>query len=334
MIELEYDRVDWIALTREEAVDAERRIIDAHHHLWDRPNTARYLLDELVSDTRASHNVTDTVFVECRTGYREEGPEAMRPVGEIELISGLAQISDHRATRIAAIVGYADMTRGDRVEEVLHAHEAAGGGRFRGVRHATLWDAALDVLWGLNNVPGLLRDEGFRRGVARLGHEGYSFDALVFHPQLRELADLARATDGTTIVVEHLGYPLGVGPYADRDAVRSEWRTGLTALATCANTVLKLGGIGMDFVFGTGWSAGARPPASDEVVERWGDDVRWCIDTFGPSRCMFESNYPVDRNSLGYTVLWNSFQKMATSYSEAEQHALFAGTAARVYRIT
>jgi L-fuconolactonase len=330
----EHDHLQWLALTREEPLDARRRIVDAHHHLHDTEGN-RYLLDDLISDTRSGHNVTHAVFVETMAGYRQGGPEALRPVGETEFVAAQARESEGRATRIAAIVGFADLTLGDALDEVLEAHEIAGEGRFRGIRHPTAWDADPDVPAGyMNPPPGLMAEESFRRGVARLGAKGYSFDAWVYHPQLPELAKLAQAADCTTIVLNHLGVPLNVGPYNNRDAVRSEWQSGMSQFAACPNAVVKLGGIGMDtYLFRTGWSSRARPPGSDEVVEWWGDDIRWCIDTFGSSRCMFEANYPVDRDAIGYTVSWNAFQKIAAIYSDEEQNDLFAGTAARVYRI-
>jgi predicted TIM-barrel fold metal-dependent hydrolase len=330
----EHDRLQWLALTREEPLDPRRRIVDAHHHLNDAEGS-RYLLDDSIRDTRAGHNVTHTVFVETMAGYRQEGPEALRPVGETEFVAAWARESDGRATRIAAIVSFADLTLGDALDEVLDAHELAGEGRFRGIRHPAAWNAHPGVPPGyMSPPPGLMTEEGFRRGIARLGERGYSFDAWIYHPQLPELAKLAQAAEGTTIVLNHLGVPLNVGPYHDRDAVRAEWRSGMRQLAAGPNAVVKLGGIGMDsYLFRTGWSSRARPPGSDEVVEWWGDDIRWCIDTFGPSRCMFEANYPVDREALGYTVIWNAFQKIAAGYSGQEQDDLFAGTAARVYRI-
>jgi L-fuconolactonase len=334
MTAMNFDRWEWASLTSEEPVDSQRRIIDAHHHLWDR-GESKFLVDDLLAYTQAGHKVTDTVFMECRAFYRETGPEVLRPVGETEFIAGQARVSERRGTRVAAaIVSYADMTLGDAVEEVLNAHEVAGEGRFRGIRHQTTWDADARVRLGPIDNPTLMEEKGFRRGVARLGEAGYTFDAWLYHPQLPQLTGMARANEGTTIVLDHLGGPLGIGPYTDRDEVRSHWRAGMRDLATCPNLVVKLGGIGMDFTFGTGWSSRGRPPGSDEVVAYWGDDIRFVIDTFGPSRCLFESNYPVDRSSIGYTVLWNSFQKIAGGYSDSEREALFSGTAARVYRIS
>jgi predicted TIM-barrel fold metal-dependent hydrolase len=326
---------DWLSLTREDPVDPRRRIVDAHHHLYTEADplqgTPRYLVDDLLRDTGAGHNVTETVFVECRAGYRQDGPEALRPVGETEFAVAQAEASKESATRIAAIVGFADLTLGDAVDEVLQAHEMAGRGRFRGIRHRVATDPGIRR----PNAPprGLLADERFRRGLARMGDLGYSFDAWMFHPQLAELADAAEAIPETTFVVEHLGAPLHCGPYLDRDDVREVWQRGIGQVAACPNVVIKIGGIGMESLFGTDWSSRQRPPTSDEVVARWGGEVRRCIDTFGPSRCMFESNFPVDRRAVGYTVLWNAFQKMAAAYSDGEQDALFAATAVRVYRI-
>jgi predicted TIM-barrel fold metal-dependent hydrolase len=319
---------------QEAPLDSKRRIIDAHHHLWDHGATSKYLVDDLLGDTRSGHNVTNTVFVECRSSFRRTGPRPLKPVGETEFVARQSLASEGRGTTISAIVAFADLRLGDAVEEVLNAHEAAGQGRFRGIRHSTTWDADPNIRLGAKDDPDLMAKDEFRRGVVCVGKNGYSFDAWVYHPQLLQLVDLAQASEGTTIVVDHLGGPLGVGRYTNRNEVRSDWRAGMATLAACSNTVLKLGGIGMDYKFGTGWSARGRPPDSDEVVRWWGDDIRWCVDTFGPGRCMFESNFPVDRQSMGYTVLWNAFQKIAAGYTDEEQAALFAGTAARVYRIT
>lgn len=336
----EADRTEWITLTEEEPVDPHRRIIDSHHHLH-KPGSGKepYFLEDLLGFTRAGHNVTHAVFVEAGTGYYDQGPEELRPVGETEFVAREARRSDDSPTRVATIIPFADLTLGERLDGVLEAHERAGGGRFRGIRYATTWDASPDIYTGgwpgwMDPPPGLMGEERFRRGVARLGEKSYCFEAYLFHPQLGELGALARAVEGTTIVVDHFGMPLNTGPYKDRDVVREQWRKGMSDVASSPNTVIKIGGMGMDtWFFGAGWATWARPPGSDDVVEWWGDDIRWCIDTFGPSRCMFESNYPVDCAAVGYTVLWNAFQKIAVDYTDIEQDDLFAGTAARAYRI-
>ena len=326
------DRQRWLTLTKEEAVDSNRQIVDAHHHVH--PGDNSYLASEWIADARASHNVTHSVFVETMACWRADGPQHLRPVGETEFVAAQALETELSGVTLAAIVPFADLRLGDQLDEVLDAHETAGAGRFRGIRHPTAWDINPGVPPGyMDPGPRLMADESFRRGFARLGERGFSFDAWIYHPQLVELAELARSAEGTTVILDHLGVPLNVGPYR-RDEVRPQWRDGLRQLVACPNAVIKIGGVGMDtYLFQLGWSTQDRPPDSDQVVRDWGDDIRWCIDTFGPSRCMFESNYPVDRDAVGYTVLWNAFQKIAAGYTDAEQHELFAGTAARIYQI-
>jgi L-fuconolactonase len=333
---MELDRFDWLNQVQEVAVDPHRRIVDAHHHLWDRGGST-YLAAELRADTTATHNVTDTVFVECMSRYRREGPEQLRPAGEIEFVA--AQAADALrlgGPNIGAVVGFADLSLGEAVEEVLIEHEQAGQGLFRGIRHATAWSAS-DQIENAHTRPSesLLADPTFRAGLAVLAARGHSFDAWLFHPQIAELTSVARACPELTIILNHLGAPLAIGPYAgQKDAVRGEWQAALADLATCPNVILKLGGVGMDSYFTTGWHNRVLPPTSDEVAEFWRVDVCWCIDTFGPDRCMFESNFPVDRQTCSYPVLWNSFQKMVSTYDDQEQDELFSRTALRVYRIS
>jgi len=330
-----YERHDWLRLRIEEPVDPDRPIVDAHHHLWDRA-AGTYLAAELHADTARSHNVTHTVFVECSSAYDTTGPTELRPVGETRFVAAeAARFADLGTTRLGAIVSFADMRLGAAVEEVLAAHEAAGGGLFRGVRHGTNWSCSPEVKNGHHDpTGGLLADAEFRLGVTTLGRLGYTFDAWLYFDQLDELANLARAVPGCTFVVNHFGGPLGIGPHArDRAAVESRWDEGMTSLATCKNVVAKLGGIGMDHYYGMGWSDLAAPPTSDVVAAYWSFTVHRTIDLFGPDRCMFESNYPVDRQTLPYPVLWNAFQKLAHRYDSREQDALFRATATRVYRI-
>lgn len=326
----------WIGLTKEEPVDPGRRILDAHHHLHRRDGE-RYVLEDLLVDTTAGHNVTETVVVEGKYGYRVEGPEAYRPVGETAFLAAQAKRSEVTPTRIAAIVAFADLTLGDALQDVLDAHSSSSDQRMRGIRHATTWDAdpAVPRCHHQPRRSGLLGETTFRQGIRTLQQNALVYDAWLYHPQLPELAELARAVPDARIVVNHLGAPLNVGTYTDRREVRKAWQKGMHLLRDCPNVTVKLGGIGQDrALFRTGWSEREQPPGSDEVAAWWGDDIRWCIDTFGPGRCMFESNYPVDRQSIGYTVLWNAFQKMASVYTDVEQDQLFSGTAADVYRIS
>ncbi len=330
------DKTTWLAATIEEPVDSLEEIVDPHHHLWDFP-TGTYLLPELHLDTGAGHNVTQTVFVECGAGYRDQGPEHLRPVGEIEFVRGQAELSaEQEGAEIAAIVGFADLTRGEAVEEVLEAQQAAGGGRFRGIRHANAWDASDQIRESHTKPPaGLLGHSNFRAGFAKLGEMGFSFDAWMFHPQVKELVDLAASVPETPIVLDHLGGPLGIGPYAGiREEVRATLRPALEALAQHEQVVVKVGGIGMS-IYGVGLNRLPEAPTSEQVAELWSEDIRHCVDTFGPERCMFESNFPVDRQGCSYTVLFNAFQRVAeeAGWSNVERAELFSGTARRFYRL-
>ena len=327
---------DWLAQVVEDIVEPGLPICDPHHHLWDHPDS-RYLLDELLADTGSGHNVVSTVFVECASMYRAEGPVALRPVGETEFVNGIAAMSasgGYGPTRACAgIVGFVDLTLGSAVAEVLDAHLLASP-RFRGIRHAAGWDASDSVRNSHTNpFEHLLLDERFRKGFAELARRGLSFDAWLYHPQIPELTDLARAFPDTTIIFDHFGGPLGIGPYAGRQTdIAAQWREDVAELARCENVVAKLGGIVMP-VNGFGFHKRARPPDSDEIVQATGDYHRHAIDVFGVERCMFESNFPVDKQSCSYAVLWNAFKKLVADASPAEKAALFHDTAARVYRL-
>jgi L-fuconolactonase len=301
-------------------------IVDPHHHLWVHP-TNPYMAPELHADTATVPDLAKTVFVECASGYRSDGPEAFRPVGETEFV-----VAADPTGFVAGIVGFADLTRPE-VADVLAAHVDAGQGRFRGIRHASAHDPSPDIRESHTKPPpGLLGQDDFRRGFAALGPAGLSFDAWMFHPQLRELVDLCRAVPDTPVILDHLGGPLGIGPYAGRrEEVLDGWRQSMTDVAACDNVVLKLGGIGMA-IYGMGWhkSGGASP---EELVAAWGEPIRWCIETFGARRCMFESNFPVDKVSCTYADLWRSFELMVADASDGERDDLFAGTASRAYRL-
>lgn len=332
---------EWIDGTVEEALEPDLPICDPHHHFWEfryeRP-AHHYLLDDLLADIGAGHNVVSTVFIECSAMYRRDGPEEMRVVGEVEFVNGIAAMSAsglYGEARVAAgIVGHADLTLGSAVGAVLDAQVAAGGGRFRGIRHIVTWeDTGHFPPARTNPGPRLLLDPGFHEGFAELGPRGLGFEAWCFHPQLPEVTDLARAFPDTTIVLDHFGGPLGVGPYAGRrDEIFESWSRDVATLATCPNVVAKLGGINMD-LNGFGWHERERPPTSAELVEATRRYYEHTIDVFGPDRCMFESNFPVDMISCGYVVLWNAFKRLTANYSDAEKAALYHDTATRVYRL-
>ncbi len=325
----------WLALTMEAPIDPELPICDPHHHLWDHPNN-RYLLEELLRDTGGGHNIVRTVFVECRSKYRQGGSEEMQPVGETEFVQGIATQSEsgqYGKIRVAAgIVGFADLTLGAAVKPVLEAHIAAGKGRFRGIRHISAWDAS-PYIGSFVNIPELLLDSKFREGFVCLQEYDLSFDAWLYHPQLMDLVDLAKAFPDTPIILDHIGSPLDIGPYIEkREEVFEEWKSGIAALAACSNVVVKLGGLGMSFS-GFGWYERITPPSSTELADAMAPYYHWCIEHFGVDRCMFESNFPVDKASYSYTVMWNAFKRISRDFSPQDQFALFHDTAARVYRL-
>ena len=326
----------WLDKVTEEIVDPDLPICDPHHHLWDHPDN-RYLLDELLADTGSGHNVVSTVFVECSSMYRVDGAPEMAPVGETEFVNGVAAMSSsgqYGSTRAClGIVSYADLTLGSAVGEVLDAHVAVTP-RFKGIRHAAGWDASSDVRNSHTNpIENLLLNPAFREGFAELGRRGLSFDAWLYHPQIGQLTDLARLYPETTIVFDHFGGPLGVGPYAGQRAeIFQQWSKDIDELARFENVVAKLGGLVMP-INGFGFHKNDSPATSDEIVAATGDYYRHAIDCFGPSRCMFESNFPVDKQSCSYAVLWNAFKKLTADCSWDEKAAMFHDTAARAYRL-
>ncbi len=327
----------WLARAAEEPVlEPALPIVDAHHHLWHRAPDQRYLLPELLEDLNTGHTIAATVFVQCHAMYRATGPEAMKPVGETEFVAGIAAMSGsggYGATRIAAgIVGYADLTLGAGVRPVLEAHLRAAGGRFRGIRHSAAWDAD-PVIGNGAPEPHLLARPDFRAGLAVLTELGLAFDLWVFHTQLAEALDLVRAFPGTTFILGHCGGPLGYGPYAGRrDEVFAQWKAGMTALAGCPNVVVKLGGMMMRLA---AYDYGARevPPTSAQLAAMWEPWIVTCIELFGAERCLFESNFPVEKMGIGYRAIWNAFKRIAAGASPDEKRALFAGTSERVYRL-
>ncbi len=326
---------EWLDRVTEEALEPELPILDPHHHLWDRPGS-RYMLEELVADT-APHGVKQTVFIECTSMYRRSGPEAFRCVGETEFVQGVAAMSAGggfgATAACAGIIGTADLMEGDAVQPVLEAQLAASPNRFRGIRHRAAWPLARPIGPGSpKQVAHLLLDESFRAGFKYLRRYGMTFEAWLFHPDIPDVADLARAFPDTTIILDHLGGPLVDGEYGSADAVFATWKDDIAEVAKCPNVVMKVGGIQM-VVNGFGWEKRDNPPTSDELLavnRRWYEHA---IEQFGPARCMFESNFPVDRFSCSYTVLWNQFKKLSNGFRADERLAMFHDTAARVYRL-
>lgn len=330
-------RPDWLALRSEAVLDAARPIIDAHHHLWDKPGS-RYLLSEMMADIASGHHVVATVFAEGKTSYKPDGDPRLRSLGETEMATAVA-VESERLTggkvRIAAgIVGFADLSLGEAVGVVLDRHIEAAGGRFRGVRSTTAWHADPEARGSIVvPPPGLLYDPAHRRGIVELTKRNLVFDTWMYHTQLGELADLAHAMPDAAIVLNHQGGPIGIGPYAGRrQEVFADWRYYMRKLAGFDNIKVKLGGFGM-LMAGFDFQDRVLPPTSDDLAQGWGPYMNECIALFGPGRCMFESNFSVDKGTTSYVVLWNAFKKIAAGYTDDEKHALFFQTANRAYRL-
>ncbi|MFC1886070.1 amidohydrolase family protein [Thermodesulfobacteriota bacterium] len=309
---------EWLNRTTEEALEPDLPICDPHHHLWDYPQS-RYMIHEILYDISGGHNIRSTVFIECRSMHRATGPEAMKPVGETEFIQGIAAMSasgQYGETRVAAgIVGHADLCLGESVSSVLEAHLIAGANRFRGIRHANAWDPDERIRGAhVSAKGGMLLDSKFREGFAKLNQYDLSFDAWLYHPQIPELKQLARKFPDTKIILDHVGGPVGLGPYAGRrDEIFSLWKKEINELATCPNVMVKLGGLAMP-INGFAWHKREKPPDSEELAEVQQPYYLYCLEKFGVARCMFESNFPVDRVSCSYTVLWNTFKRIPRKY--------------------
>ena len=330
---------DWLALTTEETLEPEIAICDPHHHFWvHRPEPAdyqQYLLPDLAGDVNSGHNVHSTVFIEVRCEYRTDGPDEMKPVGEVEYVQTIADASasgSHGPTKAAAaIIGHADLKLGEGVRPVLEAMQAASPNRFRGVRHSVGWDESREL--ANREIKGALGTDGYRAGAKVLAGMGLILENSLYFHQASELADFARALPELTIVLNHIGGLVRVGPYANRDEyVLPEWRKGIELMAKAPNIVLKLGGVGQTR-FAYGWDERETPVGSEELAETLGPLMNHCIEQFGPERCMFESNYPVDKISYSYNVLFTAFKRLSKGYSATDRANLFHGTAARVYNI-
>ncbi len=329
---------EWLARERpEEIIDPALPIVDPHHHLWVRPSYP-YLVPEFAADLATGHNVVATVFADCSSMYRAYGPAHLRPVGETEFVVGQAAQSASGAygrTRIAAAMfGFADLTLGAAVREVLDAHVAAGNGRFRGIRTQYNWDESDAIRNGARALrPGMLVEPAVLAGLKVLAAMELVLDSYMFFPQLPEVARVADALPGLTIVLNHCGGPLGYGPYADNKAEHyAAWKAGMTEVARRPNVMCKLNAV-LNRTAAFDYFHADRPASSDVLAEAWRPWIEPCIEAFGAERCMFESNYPVEKVGVSWVSLWNAFKRLTWHASEGERLAMFRDTAARVYRV-
>ena len=337
-----YGGNDWLALTQEPTLEPDLPICDPHHHFWDfrtaRIPYQRYLLHELAADIQSGHNVRSTVFIEARAMYRVDGPEELRPVGEVEFVQGLAAASASGlygpGRAAASIIGHANLLLGDRVAPVLEALKAASPNRFRGIRHSVTWDPHPEVEnTAAHRMQAQLANEQFRAGARVLAHMGLTLEAWMYFPQLPELAEFARAIPNLQIILNHIGGLIRTGPYAGKDdEVFANWRRGVAAVAECPNVTIKLGGMGMPRT-GFDWHTRASPIGSEALAASLAPYMNFCIEKFGPNRCMFESNFPVDKVSFSYHVMYNAFKRLSQGYSANERAAMFHDTAVCTYRV-
>lgn len=326
----------WLLLSREAVISPAQPIIDPHHHLWVENGTP-YLLEQLLDDIQDGHRILATVFVQAHYGYRTTGPARLAPVGETEKVATMARQAKARGVETlvaAAIVAHADLLLGAAVDEVLDAHAEASEGRLRGIRHSVSRDELFPDGIVLRPAPaGLLADAHYRAGLARLEAHGLVYEAMLYHRQIPELTALAHAMPNLRIVLDHVGCIIGVGPYEGREKETfHRWASDLADLARCPNVRIKIGGFGM-IVCGPRWHERPAPPSSIELAEAWRPYVETCIDLFGPDRCMFESNFPVDKAMYSYRTLWNAFKRLTEDLRADERDALFFETAADTYRL-
>ena len=334
-----YGSNDWLALTQEDTLEPTLPICDPHHHFWDRRPASipyqRYLLHELNDDIYSGHNVISTVFLEARSMYSEDATDELRSVGEVEFVQGLAAASAsgvYGPSRAAAgIMGHADLKLGADVAPVLDALQAASPNRFRGIRHNITWNN--DPAWENRENEGVVTSPKFIEGAQVLSQKGLRLDIMQSFPQMPEIAEFAKAVPDLPIIVNHVGGVSRVGIYGGKDdEIIPVWRDGVTALAACPNVTMKLGGLGMPR-FGFGWHTRETPIGSEELAEAMKPWMRHCIEQFGPDRCMFESNFPPDKVSFSYNIMYNAFKLLSKDYSATERAALLHDTAVRVYGI-
>jgi len=329
-------RPEWLALRTEAALEPDLPIIDAHHHLWEFPDK-RYRAQDLLDDLASGHNIRATVFVECKTHYDTDGPAERASAGEMRF--ALAEAREAAAlgtsTRVgAAFVGNVDLTLGEAAGAALDHLMDASEGRLSSIRNIAVWHADPTVRpSAATPPPRLLLDPSFQAGIAQLAPRGIAFDAWLIHTQLPELCQLAGKFGDTPIVLNHVGGPLALGPYrGHRDEVFAAWRDGIVTLSRCSNVHVKLGGFGMP-LFGFGFERGELPPDSASVAEAIRPYVETCIEAFGASRCMFETNFPVDKGCFAYGIAWNAYKRVTATLTPSERAALFHDTAARFYCI-
>ena len=331
----------WLNQTTEEIIEPELPICDPHHHFWDKRTERafpKYQLDELMADITSGHNVRSTVFIEARSMYAANLSPDDRPIGEVDYVQGFAAASasgiygDSRAA--ASIIGHANLNMGEKVRPLLE-RLALASDRFKGIRHSVTWDPHPEVEnTALHKRESQLVSKDFQAGAKVLSDMGMSFEAWLYFHQLPELLEFAKAVPDLKIILNHIGGLVMDGPYSDKkDEVISIWREGIASVAECPNVVVKLGGIGMPRT-GFDWHERKVPIGSEELADSIAPFFDYCIEHFGTDRSMFESNFPVDKVSFSYPVLYNAFKRYSKEFSGSERAAMFHDNAVDVYKIS
>jgi len=331
---------DWLAQVKEEIIDPELKIIDPHHHLWNGDNQLAgsfpYLIENLNEDTFSGHNIVGTIFMECAQGYYLDGEEKYKPVGETEFVINLIKDSEKlsKSTNIMGIIGFADLMLGHEVKDVLNTHLSKGEGLFRGIRHAAGWDKNNEIHNSHSNpIENIYHNKSFMKGAEELINLKLTFDAWHYHHQINDLSIFAKKYPELTIIHDHFGGPLGVGPYeGKKEGIFKKWKDDISLLSESKNVYAKLGGLAMP-VNGWNFHKQNKPASSDQIVDMHHEYYLHTINCFGVERCMFESNFPVDRRSVSYHVIWNAFKKMVLGYSDEDKNKLFFKNAKDVYGV-
>ena len=307
-------REDWLAQYNEEVIDPARPIVDPHHHLWDRGGQ-RYMIEEMAEDIASGHNIVATVYVDCRSMYRANGPEAFRPVGEVEFANGVAAMSASGgygpAAICAGIVSHVNLLLGEAAKPVLEAEIAAGNGRFRGIRHSSAWDADPDVA-GMyaNAAEGPAARPDLSQGFCLPRAAGPEFRCLAVSSADRRIRPISPApfrTPKSCSIIAAARSALAAMPAGARKSFRSgKPRSRKSPNAPMSS--VKLGGLAMRLL-GYDFHERPLPPSSEEAAAAWRPYIETCIEAFGPERAMFESNFPPDKGQCSYQVIFNAFKR-------------------------
>ena len=334
-------RQEWLDQHIEDAILPDLPIIDPHHHLWD-AGFGRYYVEELLKDIKSSgHNVESTVYIMSSSNtkiYAKDGPEEFRPLSEIKFATDEAKRADlipnNHVKVNASIVGSVDLTFGKKLKPVLEKAINISEGRLKGIRMllASHQDPRINS-GAVRSDLGLMLHPNFIDGAKCIQNADLSLDFWIYHTQLYEMEQIARALPDLTIILNHVGGPIHLGEYEGKQALtHREWRSAMMRLAKIPNINVKLGGLGMA-VNGAKFHENNNPPNSTQLSNIWKPWIYETLDMFGFDRCMFESNFPVDKGSCSYGVLWNAFKILAKDMSEDEKNKLFKQNASRIYKI-